>query len=216
MQLVTLLALALLLAACGGKDDPSPDADAVDSDSDADTDTDSDADTDTDTDTDADTDVPQVFAFATDDPSAYARVDRMGMPGVATALIRSADDYNAADPAVNQTGLFLPEIGQSIEKLHQGLDDDLVALGLTPCAVKKCADQATPLVVPDVIGIDTGLVAGFPNGRLLADPAMDVTLALVLLDLGVHPVTTFATLPLNPPANDLAFLPAFPYLAPAH
>ena len=216
MKLTTLLALTLLLAACGGKDDSSADADAADGDSDADTDTDTDADTDTDTDTDADTELPQVFAFATDDPSVYSRVDRMGMPGVATALIGSPDDYNAADPAVNQTGLFLPEIGSSIDKLHQGLDDDLVALGLTPCAVKTCAAQTTPLVVPDVIGIDTAGVAGFPNGRLLADPAMDVTLAMVLLDLGAHPVTTFASLPLNPPANDLAFLPAFPYLAPAH
>jgi hypothetical protein len=35
----------------------------------------------------------------------------------------------------------------------------------------------------------------------------------VLLDLGVHPVTFFAELPLGPPANDVPFLKDFPYLA---
>ena len=45
---------------------------------------------------------------------------------------------------------------------------------------------------------------------------MDVTLAVVLLDLGVHDVTLFAGLPLNPPANDKAFPSTFPYLATPH
>ncbi|MEZ4240136.1 MAG: DUF4331 family protein [Myxococcota bacterium] len=106
--------------------------------------------------------------------------------------------------------------------LHGALDDDLVGLGLTPCggsatepSIGQCIDQAAPFVVPDTLTIDVTGAAGFPNGRALADPVIDVTLALILLDLSVHDVTLFATLPLNPPANDAPFSASFPYLATA-
>ena len=56
--------------------------------------------------------------------------------------------------------------------------------------------------------------AGFPNGRQLTDPVIDVTLALILLDLGVHDVTTL--IGVNPTENDRAFLRRFPYLARPH
>jgi hypothetical protein len=55
----------------------------------------------------------------------------------------------------------------------------------------------------------------FPNGRRLADPVIDVTLAALFLDLTKEPVTRFVALPLNPPANDVPFRTVFPYLAPA-
>ncbi|MEZ4652383.1 MAG: DUF4331 family protein [Candidatus Eisenbacteria bacterium] len=70
--------------------------------------------------------------------------------------------------------------------------------------------------MPDVLRIDPSQPAGFPNGRGLADPVIDVTLAVVLLDLSVHGAGTLAGLPLNPPANDVAFASAFPYLAAPH
>ena len=176
------------------------------------------ADDDDSLDTDGDTDpiVEEGFAFADDAPSAYARVDRAGMPAIATAVITSKDDYNQADPVDDANGDFVAEIVASLEGLHGALDDDLTGLGLTPCAVDDCVAQAAPLVVPDVIAIDPGAGPGFPNGRLPADPVMDVTLAVVLLDLGVHDVTLFAGLPLNPPANDKAFPSTFPYLATPH
>jgi hypothetical protein len=168
------------------------------------------------TDTDTDTEVEQGYAFATDAPSAYDRVDRVGMPAIGTAVITSKDAYNQADPADDANGDFVSEIVANVTALHAALDDDLTGLGITPCAVETCIAQAAPLVVPDTLSIDTTGSAGFPNGRLLADPVIDVTLAVVLLDLSVHEAGLFAGLPLNPPANDKAFLTSFPYLATPH
>ena len=71
------------------------------------------------------------------------------------------------------------------------------------------------LVVPDSIQVDFNQPSGFPNGRRLEDPVIDITLAALFLDLRKEPVTRFLALPLNPPANDKPFRTAFPYLAPA-
>lgn len=165
---------------------------------------------------------PGGFVFVTDDPSTYARVDRTGMPAVATAVITSDDDYNSADPIDDAAGTFVGEIIANVDFLHSALDDDLIGLGLSPCgpsktepSVGQCIDQAAPFVVPDVITLDLSQPSGFPNGRTLPDPVVDVTLALILLDLGTHPVDFLAALPLNPAANDVPFPSGFPYLAPA-
>ena len=156
------------------------------------------------------------FAFRTDPAADYLRVDRMGMPAIGTAVISSKDAYNQADPSDDAAGTFVAEIVANVTGLHDALDDDLTGLGLTPCAPADCVAQATPLVVPDVLRLDTSQPNGFPNGRRLADPVIDVTLAVVLLDLGVHPADLFAGLPLNPPANDLPFLLEQPYVAAPH
>ncbi|HHO50141.1 MAG TPA: DUF4331 domain-containing protein [Deltaproteobacteria bacterium] len=165
---------------------------------------------------------PGGFVFATDDPSVYARVDRMGMPAVATAVITSDDAYNGADPVDDAAGTFVGEIIANVDFLHSALDDDLTGLGLSPCggsptepSVGQCIDQAAPFVVPDVITLDLSQPSGFPNGRALPDPVIDVTLALILLDLNTHAVDFLAGLPLNPPMNDVPFPTGFPYLAPA-
>lgn len=160
------------------------------------------------------------FVFSTQPPSAYARIDRMGMPAVNTALIASKNPYNAADPSDDVSGTFVSEIVASLSGLHGALDDDLMNAGLTPCTAPgngsgTCVAQGGPLIVPDSINIATAQPAGFPNGRRLADPVMDLTLAVILLDLSTHAVTTLADLPLNPPANDATFQTGFPYLAPA-
>lgn len=156
------------------------------------------------------------FQFADEAASAYTRVDRMGMPAIATAVIPSGrkDEYNAANPTDDQAGDFVDSIVASVGALHDALDDDLTGAGLTPCATGDCVSQAAPLVVPDVLRIDPSTPAGFPNGRALRDPVIDVTLAVVLLDLsaGGQSATTLADLPLNPPANDAAFRASFPYL----
>ena len=57
--------------------------------------------------------------------------------------------------------------------------------------------------------------AGFPNGRLLADPVIDVTLAVIFLDLSRNAPGTLAGLPLNPSRNDVPLRTGFPFLAPA-
>jgi hypothetical protein len=166
-------------------------------------------------DTADDTGEPAGYDFDDTPPEEMTQVDRMGMPAVNTAVISSKDDYNSSSPADDIGGTFVDEIVASLEGLHAALDDDLMDAGLVPCAVDTCVAQGAPLIVPDVIHIDPSMPAGFPNGRLPADPVVDVTLAVILLDLSVEGQTaaTLAGLPLNPPENDAAFDTEFPYLA---
>ena len=146
------------------------------------------------------------------------------MPAIATALIDSDDSYNQADPIDDLAGTFVPEILANLDFLHGALDGQLNSLGLTPCTVVgdgtgTCAATAVPLIIPDTMKIDTSLPAGFPNGRMLQDPVIDVTLAVALLELGgEQPPHTAIDLVgvLNPAANDLEFETNFPFLAAPH
>lgn len=166
--------------------------------------------------------LPEVeYNFRTEAPGDYIRVDRMGMPAIATALIASKDVYNDSNPTDDIDGAFVPEILNSLTGLHSALDSQLVGLGLTPCTVVgdgtgSCAVTAVPLIIPDTIKIDTSTAAGFPNGRLLSDPVVDVTLAVALLELTGDPAPHEATAlvgVLNPPENDAPFADTFPFLA---
>ena len=71
------------------------------------------------------------------------------------------------------------------------------------------------LVIPDVMELNFAKPSGFPNGRQLFDPVVDITLAAIFLDLTRHGADTLARLPLNPPANEEPFRAEFPYLAVA-
>lgn len=141
--------------------------------------------------------------------------DMMGMPAINTALVGTTrkESYNKTNLAAQTAGLWVPEFTTRLNALHAGLDDDLTGLMLTPAATSESLEQGGPLVIPDTVKINTMQAAGFPNGRRLQDQVIDLTLAVLLLDLDVHAVTTFAGLPLNPGANDKAFLTEFPYLA---
>ena len=158
------------------------------------------------------------FVFDAAPPDSMVQLDRMGMPAVATAVISvdKKDAYNEGTPTDDAASAFVDDIIANVTALHVALDDDLIALQLSPCAAMDCVTQATPLVVPDTLQINPGMPAGFPNGRKLADPVVDITLAVVLLDLKKHPVDAFAKLPLNPANNDKEFLPDFPYVALPH
>lgn len=166
------------------------------------------------------------FVFADNAASAYSRVDRMGMPAIATAVITSKDAYNEGDPADDANLAFAGEIVTNVDGLHAALDDDLTGLNLVPCTVNpenpfdaatsSCITQAAPLVVPDTLKIDITAASGFPNGRLLTDPVIDVTLAVVLLELGANGQNATSLVGVNPPANDKAFLSSTPYLATPH
>lgn len=79
---------------------------------------------------------------------------------------------------------------------------------------------ATPasLVVPDTLKLDLTRAAGFPNGRQLQNSVIDITLAVLFLDVNAtgQSALTFANLAgggLNPQTNDLPFLAAFPFAA---
>jgi hypothetical protein len=91
--------------------------------------------------------------------------------------------------------------------------------------VENCFTQTIPgtggqslrsMIVPDTLKLDLNRPSGFPNGRDLDDPVIDMTLAALFLDLSVtgQSPMTFANLPLNPPANDKPFSTTFPFLAP--
>jgi hypothetical protein len=78
------------------------------------------------------------FNFRTDAPSAYTRVDRMGMPAVATALISSSAklQFNDANPSDDMAGRFTAETNSTLKTLATALVDDLQGLGLVPCATQ--------------------------------------------------------------------------------
>jgi hypothetical protein len=166
---------------------------------------------------DGDGDPPDPIVYPDNAPEDYARVDRMGMPAIATAVISSdmKDAYNAANPMDDVDGDFGADILTNVMGLHAALDGDLLGLMLVPCAAADCViSQAGPLVLPDTLKIDLEQPAGFPNGRALEDPVIDITLAVVLLDLSVMDQTPATLVGTNPTANDVDFLPDFPYLAP--
>lgn len=89
--------------------------------------------------------------------------------------------------------------------------------------VTRCLNQQVApgvsvanLVIPDTLKLDVTKPNGFPNGRGLNDPVVDLTLAVIFLDLTKHPANLLASLPLDPPGNEVQTLPDFPYLAPAN
>jgi hypothetical protein len=169
---------------------------------------------------------PAAFVFATDAPAAYAQIDSHAMPEVGTALIEAAnglsgtalrDSYNSQSPTARGNS-FNAEIGNSLALFHTALDDDLTGLGLDPATPAEALAQGAPLVVPEVLRYNPAQPASFPNGRGLTDRVVDVTLAVVLLDLAApgQTATIFADIPLNPAGNDKAFSASFPYLAAPH
>lgn len=176
--------------------------------------------------------------------TAFTRVDRMGMPAVSTALVGSArkNAYNDGNP--NDDGAFAGDFVASLTALHTALDVRLTGMNLTPCSMTtligtlpECLGQTyapgatvASLVVPnDAIKLSLTTASGFPNGRRLQDPVIDVTLAVLLLRVnssgpgtcggGMCSALTLANAPLNPPRNDVMggmFPDTFPYLHPPH
>lgn len=171
------------------------------------------------------------WAFADDPYEAYTQIDRHGAVEAGTAGIAAAqglglkpgsditirDMYNASNPAEDAANMWLGEIANSVMFFHGALDDDIMGLMLVPATFDDTVAQAGPVIIPDTIKYDPTMPTGYPNGRKLTDPVVDITLAAVLLKLGPNqPLTLFADLPLNPPKNDVDFKAEFPYLAPPH
>jgi hypothetical protein len=79
------------------------------------------------------------FNFRTDPASTYVRVDRMGMPAIATALISSShkNEYNDDSPREDATFKWVPEIRGSLTQLTNALADDFTRLNLKLCARPK-------------------------------------------------------------------------------
>ena len=137
--------------------------------------------------------------FGTDNIGVWAatkrprQVDRMGRPAINTVLMPSAlkDAFNRGQPVNDRT-----DFGDAARAT-------LMALGNDAPTSAALADA----LLPDILTIDTSSAAGFLNGRRLDDDVIDAELALVS---GGALTTDFVD------ANDLPFLPGFPYLAPPH
>lgn len=85
-----------------------------------------------------------------------------------------------------------------------------------PCLIQLVTPGNTVaiLYIPDTLKIDFTKPSTFPNGRTLADPVIDRTLAMLFLDLRKHSIDTFHNVPVNPLGNDVPLRSDFPYFAP--
>ncbi|MBI2950488.1 DUF4331 domain-containing protein, partial [bacterium] len=169
----------------------------------------------------------------------FVQVSRMGMPLVNEVVVPLGmkDKWNASQP--RDDGQFLsyvtdPEPARLLRLLY-GLRvpptprNDLVAVFLTGVAGLNQPPNVTPSeqirlnvaippgANPNRLGVIAGDVAGFPNGRRLADDVTDVALRVVA---GVL-VEGFNIAPNNllgdgVDQNDRPFQNVFPYVATAH
>jgi hypothetical protein len=93
-----------------------------------------------------------------------------------------------------------------------------VATGLSidACLAQTVANGRSlqNILIPDVLVLDLSQPAGFPNGRKLDDPVIDLEFAALFLDLRTQPITTFVTRVLNPNVFDQPLRTTFPYYAP--
>src|SRR5205085_2213609 len=169
------------------------------------------------------------------------QVSRLGNPLVNEVVIGLADKdrFNATKPTGDVQFLHYvtnPELPGLFNALY-GVPapptprNDLVAVFLTgvpglnqpanpnrqPCDMLRLNMDIRHAAAPNRYGVIAGDVAGFPNGRRLADDVIDFAerVAAGVLVPGFN----------NPPANqlgdgvdanDVPYLPYFPYVAPPH
>ena len=244
-KLFAILALALsvgLTTACGNNDNNENNANNTNNtnnDNNDNNDTDETPDVDETEDEEEDETDTKAFVFATEAPSAYVQVDRIGVPAVNTALVSSKDDYNKSNPTEDAESKWAGELVANLTGLHEVLRDDLMGAGLarcstgmgleapadggvdvTPCLGQEVLGNVTVqgAVIPDVLNVVPSLPAGFPNGRKLEDPVIDIVLAVILLDITAdgQDATSLVGV-LNPAQNDInggEFNDSFPYLLP--
>lgn len=187
------------------------------------------------------------FSFRNEDPSEFTQVDRVGMPGKATLVVTDHEHDNAQTPLsditdfVGQEGLnvTLDRIMAGTGLAGNGIVDDLNGLGFITCETismpqqayhdsLRCGKQFLFDAVPDVLPLWLDDPIGYPNGRRLEDPVMDLVLAKMWLNIydeifwGVpypddpddaeqdaHGFDAFLDIgegvSLNPPENDVPF-----------
>lgn len=138
---------------------------------------------------------------------AHRRVAALALPGIALSLLLTGceDSTGPATPPAPATATPTP----SPPPTQTGFD-------VTPCLNQMAAPGRTVanLVLPDVLNLDLARPASFPNGRQFLDPVIDITLAVIFLDLSRHPADTLAKIPVNPNGIDQPLRPTFPFLAP--
>jgi hypothetical protein len=137
----------------------------------------------------------------------FRQIDRSGNPAVNVALIPFSrkNEYNARGPRDDAKGRFADDIVGILKGL--GTDDDHIA-ALAGVAVTHGDYEHLDLSIPNTGGGGgTNAAAAFPNGRRLADDAIDTILSII---------ANGATLGDGVPANDVPFRDEFPFLAAPH
>jgi hypothetical protein len=172
----------------------------------------------------------------------WVQVSRLGMPLVNEVVIPLAkkDRFNASEPADDaQFGKFVldPEPARLIPVLYPGVKvpaaprNDIATIFLTgipglnqprnvvPSEMIRLNMGIQPSKNPSPLGLLGGDMAGFPNGRRLADDSTDVELRALA---GGTPFTpNFNIAPNNKlgdgvNTNDTPFLNQFPYVGTPH
>ncbi|HUR33288.1 MAG TPA: DUF4331 domain-containing protein [Vicinamibacterales bacterium] len=165
---------------------------------------------------------------------AMVQVSRLGMPLVNEVVIPvgQKDKWNGSKPA--DDGQFLsyvtdPEVPKLLQAVYNvpapaTPRNDLVQVFLTgvpglnqppggkPSEMLRLNTNILPSAQPSRMGVLSGDLAGFPNGRRLTDDVVDITLQAAIGVLG----GVRTSLGDGVDQNDVAFRPSFPYLAPAH
>ena len=77
------------------------------------------------------------------------------------------------------------------------------ALSVEPCFAQEVEPGVTvqSLLTRDTLRLDLTRPNGFPNGRRLQDPVIDLTLAYLFTDLSKNSIDAVAKLAVNPPSN---------------
>jgi uncharacterized protein DUF4331/flagellar hook capping protein FlgD len=170
------------------------------------------------------------------------QVSRLGNPLVNEVVIplKDKDTFNRTKPTGDAAFLSYvqnPEVAVLLNALY-GITappnprGDLVTVFLTGipgvnqpagqtagCEMLRLNLTIPPSAVPNRFGVIDGDAAGFPNGRRLADDVVDVALRVVAGGYVLTP--DFNVAPNNQlgdgvDANDLPFMPQFPYVALPH
>jgi hypothetical protein len=88
------------------------------------------------------------------------------------------------------------------------------SFNVAPCLAQTVAGRRVQdILIPDQLDLDLSQPAGFPNGRDLDDPVIDLILAAIFLDLSRHPVTTLVNARVNPDQFDQPLRTSFPFYA---
>jgi hypothetical protein len=176
----------------------------------------------------------------------YVLVSRLGAPLVNEVVVPlgAKDLWNSSyprDDAQFLGGVTDPELARLFNAIY-GIKvpptprDDLVAIFLTgipgatqpPTSTLKPSEElrlnmgVPPSANPNALGVVGGDLAGYPNGRRLADDVTDISLKVVagaaypLFHPEFTPDPLAAQLGDGVDANDVPFRSAFPYVAIAH
>lgn len=88
------------------------------------------------------------------------------------------------------------------------------SFNVAPCLAQTVAGRSVQsILIPDQLDLDLSQPSGFPNGRDLDDPVIDLILAAIFLDLSRHPVDTLVNARVNPFAFDQPLRTTFPFYA---